>query len=395
MSWTLTAADLPDLARGATLLGTGGGGDPYIGQMLVQQVLGDRGITILDPDELADDLFVIPTAQMGAPTVMVEKIPAGTEPLAALRTLEAHLGRTAEATMPIECGGINSMIPLIVAAESGLPVVDADGMGRAFPELSMETFAVYGVQGSPLALAGERGEHVIIDTGADNRQMESFARAITIKLGGVGHIADYAMTGADVRRTAVPRTLSMALNLGRAIREAREQHRDPFVAIADTLSSTLYSEVRELHTGKVVDVERRTTEGFARGTAVIDSADGQGDRVSIAFQNENLTAYRGDELLAIVPDLICIVDHETAEPITTEGLRYGQRVRVLGISTPDLMRTPEALDTFGPTAFGLTEAFRPVESLPGTRIAPQGSAVAAPGHASAAGQVSASEQAPA
>jgi DUF917 family protein len=67
MSWQLTAADLPDLARGATLLGTGGGGDPYIGKMLVERVLGDGSITILDPDELADDLFVIPTAQMGAP----------------------------------------------------------------------------------------------------------------------------------------------------------------------------------------------------------------------------------------------------------------------------------------------------------------------------------------
>ena len=119
MSWQLTAADLPDLARGATLLGTGGGGDPYIGKMLVERVLGDGAITILDPDDLADDLFVIPTAQMGAPTVMVEKIPAGTEPTLALRTLEDHLGRRADATMPIECGGINSMIPLIVAAETG------------------------------------------------------------------------------------------------------------------------------------------------------------------------------------------------------------------------------------------------------------------------------------
>ncbi|QIK62067.1 DUF917 domain-containing protein [Leucobacter viscericola] len=365
MSWTLTAHDLPDLARGATLLGTGGGGDPYIGQMLVQQVLGDGEITILDPEEIADELFVIPTAQMGAPTVMVEKIPAGTEPLLALRTLEAHLGRTAEATMPIECGGINSMIPLIVAAESGLPVVDADGMGRAFPELSMETFAVYGVQGSPLALAGERGEKVIIDTGADNRQMESFARAVTIRLGGVGHIAEYAMTGADVRRTAVPRTLSMALNLGRAIRLAREQHRSPFTAIADTLAQTLYSHVRELHVGKVVDVERRTTEGFARGKATISNLDDTGVPVEINFQNENLVARRGDELLAIVPDLICIVDHETAEPITTEGLRYGQRVRVLGISTPDLMRSEAALETFGPQAFGLSDSFVPVEQLSG------------------------------
>lgn len=376
MSWTLTAADLPDLARGATLLGTGGGGDPYIGQMLVARVLsegglGERGITILDPDDLADDTFVIPTAQMGAPTVMIEKIPAGTEPTLALRTLEAHLSRSADATMPIECGGINSMIPLIVAAETGLPVVDADGMGRAFPELSMETFAVYGVHGSPLALAGERGETVIIDTGDDDRQMEWLARGITIRLGGVGHIAEYAMSGADVKRTAVPRTLSMALALGRAIREAREEHRSPFEAIAQTLSTTLYSEVRELFAGKVTDVERRTTEGFAKGRATISSLDGtrgpsgsggSGSTLEIRFQNENLTAHRDGELVAIVPDLICVTDIESGEPITTEGLRYGQRVRVLGISTPEMMRTPAALAAFGPRAFGLTEQFVPVET---------------------------------
>ncbi len=363
MSWTLTAADLPDLARGATLLGTGGGGDPYIGQMLVQRVLGHGSITVLDPDELADDLFVIPTAQMGAPTVMIEKIPAGTEPTLALRTLEKHLGRTADATMPIECGGINSMIPLIVAAETGLPVVDADGMGRAFPELSMETFAVYGVHGSPLALAGERGETVVIDTGDDDRQMEWLARGVTIRLGGVGHIAEYAMSGADVKRTAVPRTISMALALGRAIREAREEHRSPFDAIAQTLSTTLYSEVRELFIGKVTDVERRTTEGFAKGRATISSLDATSDdALEIAFQNENLVARRGGDVVAIVPDLICVVDIDSGEPITTEGLRYGQRVRVLGISTPAMMRTPEALAAFGPSAFGLTEPFIPVEA---------------------------------
>jgi DUF917 family protein len=265
--------------------------------------------------------------------------------------------------MPIECGGINSMIPLIVAAETGLPVVDADGMGRAFPELSMESFAVYGVHGSPLALAGERGERVIIDTGDDDRQMEWLARAVTIRLGGVGHIAEYAMTGADVKRTAVPRTLSMALALGRAIRVAREQKRSPFDAIRDTLATTLYQHVCTLFEGKVVDVDRRTTEGFAKGVARIAPADGGQGELEIRFQNENLIARRDGEMVAIVPDLICVVDSDSAEPITTEGLRYGQRVRVLGISTPELMRTPAALAAFGPDAFGLTERFSPVETL--------------------------------
>lgn len=364
MSWELTAADLPDLARGATLLGTGGGGDPYVGQLMVANALGNRSITVLDPDELADDVIVIPTAQMGAPTVVVEKMPAGTEPSLALQTLEEHLDVTADATMPIECGGINSMIPLLVAAERGLPVVDADGMGRAFPELSMETFAVYGVHGSPLALAGERGERVVIDTGDDDRQMEWLARGVTIRLGGVAHIAEYAMTGADVRRTAVPRTLSMALALGRAIRLAREEKRSPFEAIESALAPTLYNKVVTLFEGKVTDVERRTTEGFARGVAKITADNAcSGGELQIRFQNENLLALRNGELVAIVPDLICVVERDTAEPITTEGLRYGQRVRVLGISTPDLMRTPDALSAFGPSAFGMDEEFVPVETL--------------------------------
>ena len=70
---------------------------------------------------------------MGAPTVMVEKLPRGDEAVLALQALEAIFGRRADATMPIECGGINSTLPLVVGATLGIPVVDADGMGRAFP----------------------------------------------------------------------------------------------------------------------------------------------------------------------------------------------------------------------------------------------------------------------
>lgn len=371
MSWQLRTEHLPDLARGAALLGTGGGGDPYIGRLLVEQALGDTGsVTVLRPDEIDDGLFVIPTAQMGAPTVMIEKMPAGFEPELALATLEKHLGRTADATMPIECGGINSMIPLLVAARTGLPVIDADGMGRAFPELNMETFAVYGVPGSPLAIGGERGETVVIDTGPDNRQLEWLARGIAIRLGGVAHIAEYAMTGAQVKATAVPHTLSLALTVGRTIREAREQHTDPVDALRQALAGTLYCQLRVLFRGKVTDVERRTTEGFAKGTARIaaDLADVAAGVLDIQFQNENLIALRDGALVAIVPDLICVLDADTCEPVTTERLRWGQRVVVVGISTPDLMRTPQALATFGPDAFGLDHEFRPVEA--GSDVAP-------------------------
>lgn len=39
--------------------------------------------------------------------------------------------------MSAEIGGLNAVEPLCVAALMDLPVIDCDGMGRAFPELQV------------------------------------------------------------------------------------------------------------------------------------------------------------------------------------------------------------------------------------------------------------------
>jgi DUF917 family protein len=358
----LAAADLKDLARGAAFLGTGGGGDPYIGRLMVERELANGGRLMLLPlDEVRDDAFIVPTAMMGAPTVMIEKIPRGDEAVNSLRALEHHLGRRADATMPIECGGINSTMPLVVGAKLGLPVVDADGMGRAFPELQMETFNVYGVPGTPMAISNEHGDTTIV-TAHDNEMMEWLARGITIRMGGSSLIAEYAMDGATAKRTSVPGTISLGLRLGRCLRRARERHDDPFRALIDELAETPYTHARVIFEGKVTDVARRTTEGFARGHATVESPDGS-STLELTFQNEHLIARVDGDVRGIVPDLICVLDSEIAEPITTEAIRYGQRVKVMVVSAPGIMRTPEALAVFGPQAFGLEHEFVQVEEL--------------------------------
>jgi hypothetical protein len=82
--------------------------------------------------------------------------------------------------------------------------------------------------------------------------------------------------------------------------------------------------------------------------------------LEIEFQNENLIARAGERMLAIVPDLICVLDGETAEPITTEELRYGQRVKVMAVSVPEIMRTPQALRVWGPRHFGFDVDYVPM-----------------------------------
>lgn len=359
----LNAQDLKDLSVGAAFLGTGGGGDPYVGRLMAQQCI-DEGleIIVIDPQEVPDDALVIPTAMMGAPTVLVEKIPSGDEPIHSLRQLESHLGRKAYATMPIEVGGINSTIPLVVGARLGLPVVDADGMGRAFPELQMETFGVYGVSGSPMVISDEFGDSALFLT-HDNKLLESYSRSVTIRMGGSSYIAIYPMSGAQVKRTAVPNTLSLAMRIGSELRRAKVDHRNPFEALLELLPKTQYSYGRIIFGGKVADLRRETRDGFAIGQVRLEGLGNWRSDMHIEIQNENLIARVDGKVRAIVPDLICILDSETAEPITTEKLRYGQRVTVMVVSVPKMMRTDEALQVFGPKSFGLNEPFTSIETL--------------------------------
>ena len=100
---------------------------------------------------------------LGAPTIMLEKGLAGEEVDLAIRRLEAHLGEPADYLMPLEIGGINSLVPIMAAARLGLPLIDADGMGRAFPELQMTTFNAHGVSTTPLALTDDHGTWLLLE----------------------------------------------------------------------------------------------------------------------------------------------------------------------------------------------------------------------------------------
>jgi DUF917 family protein len=299
---------------------------------------------------------------MGAPTVLVEKIPGGDEAVASLRKLESFLGRKAFATMPIECGGINSTIPLVVGALTGLPVIDADGMGRAFPELQMETFSVLGVSGSPMAVTNEYGDSAIIEA-RDDKFMEWLARGVAIRMGGCAYIAEYSMSGADVKRTSVPNTISLGIRIGKCLREAKANHENPIDSLLRMLPDTLYSYGRVIWRGKVIDVKRETKMGWALGFARIEGMDEWKGVMEIQIQNENLIARVDGKVRAIVPDLICVMEAETAEPITTEYLRYGQRVVVVSVAVPPIMRTPEALAVFGPKGFRIDEPYTRIEEI--------------------------------
>jgi len=346
---------LDDLTLGAAVLGTGGGGNPYLGALLTKQAIRKHGpVELVTVAEVPDDALVVPTAGMGAPTVGIEKLPQGEEPVRALQALQSYLGHPITHTASIEAGGSNSTVPLRVGATLGIPVVDADGMGRAFPEIQMVTPGLYGVSATPMALADEKGNTAIITT-IDNHWAERLSRSLTIDMGCVAAIALYPLSGRQLKQAMIPGTISLAEQLGRLIRQTRAEHGDPITAILRRLGGN------RLFDGKISDVERRTETGFAKGQARIEGTGPHtGSMLSIRFQNEYLVAVRDGQVVASVPDLIVILDAGTGGPLTTEELRYGFRVTVIAAPCDSRWRTSQGLALVGPRAFGYDLDYTPL-----------------------------------
>ena len=358
---------LEDLANGCAFLGSGGGGDPYYSILEIAALLnqGDfNEVTIIGVDELDDDAVVAPCGWLGAPTVSLEKLPSGTEATAGLARLEQVLGKKVDAIFPVEIGGSNGLAPFILALKTGLPIVDCDGMGRAFPESQMVIFNVASISASPAVMTDAKGNTLVIDT-VDNLTEEIVARAAAVALGGSCHLFEYVQTGKQVKQHAIHGTISLAMEIGRSMRQAAQQGKEPTEALLEVLRGRAdYGHGGVLFEGKIVDVKRETEQGFSVGHLVVESYDGQ-QQMQVKFQNENLIATVGEQICATVPDIISVLDSESAQTITTEQLKYGQRVKVVSVGAPGVLRSKEALEILGPSAFGMVEQYQPVELLNG------------------------------
>jgi DUF917 family protein len=352
----IDAEQVEQIALGAAVLGTGGGGDPYIGKLMAIQAIREHGpVKLVTLDEIGDDDIAAPVAMMGAPTVMIEKMPGGQESVQAFQALQSFLGKPINYTYSIEAGGINSTIPIVLAARLGIPMLDMDGMGRAFPEIQMVTHSLYGISAAPFTIADEKGNSAVLAT-ITNRWMETFARSIAVDMGATATIGAYAASGKQLKEAGVPGTISFAEKLGQTIQNARSAHADVIEAVQAVTNGLI------VFHGKLVDVQRRTVAGFARGEAVLDGlSTDAGSQMVIHFQNENLMAARNGQILVTVPDLIVMLEEETGEPILTEQLRYGFRVKVLGLPCNQRWRSDSGLALVGPRYFGYDVDYVPVE----------------------------------
>jgi DUF917 family protein len=352
----LALDDVEALAVGAWILGTGGGGSPYLGLLNMRRLYAEgHRVSLMSPLDLADVDWVAVVSNMGAPLVGQERLADSRNIARAVEIQQGLLGAKFRAVMPLEIGGGNGIQPLMAAAHLGFPVVDADTMGRAYPEAQMTSVAVGDLRPYPCVLYDPRGIEAVVTKVPSWKWMERVSRKICVELGSIASTCKAPRTGHEVKDWGIHFTVTKAIGIGRRVRHAQRHHEDPVQAILDEGHGKL------IFRGKVIDVARRTTEGFLRGRALIEGLDeDRGSRLDIAFQNEWVVAWRDNAPIAMSPELICVLDTVSGEAFGTETIGYGRRVSVAVLPAPAVFLTPKGLDHVGPRAFGYDVDFRSV-----------------------------------
>jgi len=379
--WWISETDLDWITIGCYILGTGGGGSPYSTMLRVRGILQAGGtVRVVSPDDLKDDDLIGSGGAAGSPTVGIEKLSADEIMDAQNGLYELFKGGRATHIIPLEIGGSNGLQGLVIGASTNMnvPCVDGDWMGRAYPTKWQTTPVVFGerkIVFAPVCVADGNGNTLYMPTAKSDLKVEQVIRAALSQMGSAVGTADAPVTGEETKRWAVEHTISLSWRIGREVARARKENRIDSVAesIIDAVGGPETGRV--LFKGKIVGVERKLWMGHVYGEVIIEGTDAQfSGKIKIPFKNENIAAIRmhdgeesktgeerNEDVLAIVPDLISVIDAQNGEAIGTPEYRYGLLVLVIGITASERWTSPKGIEIGGPNAFGLNHLeYRPL-----------------------------------
>ena len=369
-----TEEEIKDFVRGCTFLGTGGGGHPEDGlKQLLDAYREGNKIKWCDVSELPDDAMTICAYGMGsiAPQTpenveemkslgLVEE-PVKDKLVAAIEEMEKYTGKKIEIIAPLEIGGANTPTPVAAAARMGIKVVDGDySGGRAIPEITQTTPHLNGESMIPLVSVDQWGNTCIIKKAVNNWVAEKIGKLISIlAYGRLAGNATYLLQANVMKKLVVPGSLSKAFEIGKLIRTARESGKNPVEVVREFTSGWL------LFKGKVSKRETEDREGYYWGINTIEGSDDfSGRTFKIFFKNENHISWLDDKPFVTSPDLICVVNYETGEPISNPSMEVEDKVAVLGVRANEVFKSKTAIEELGPKHFGYKDIkYTPIEKI--------------------------------
>ncbi|KAK4941889.1 hypothetical protein LTR10_018219 [Elasticomyces elasticus] len=377
--WLVSATDLEWMADGCYVLGCAGGGTSYPEMLKLRRLLQEgHTLRIIDVEDLVQDARVYWAGNMGSPSVPQERLVANESVEAIKEMMDYQRHDSFDALIGLEIGGSNGLLPLSIGSSKNFdrPVLDADWMGRAYPNLWQVTIAVHEPnQICPCAIASGDGRCLIMTKSPNDRMIDRTLRAPAVEMGYYVGLAARPTTTEFVKKWSVRNTMSQAWRIGRCIARAGRTN------TVSTVTEQIIAEVggtstaKLLFRGKIVGVERRLHKGHSHGEVVIQeistdvldqtengtfAAVARGGVLRIPFMNENLIAeHHADggqtKVVATVPDLIVVLDSRTGTAIGVPEYKYGVVVTVLGITCSPIWQNKAGLEAGGPGAFGFDE----------------------------------------
>ncbi|MEM7667169.1 MAG: DUF917 domain-containing protein [Pseudomonadota bacterium] len=365
----LDATALEDALVGSSYLGTGGGGSLAAARELIAKDLA-AGLTFtaLPVSALADeDRVACPYGLASlAPTnaEMQERLDGIEnqieEPVqAAFEALERHLDRKFSGVILGEIGPLSLAEGLSIAARLGVPALDADTVGRAVPEINQHSVKVAGIPLTPIGAATPFGDEMVVGKLGDPTRAEDILRSVAVASRECG-VADSPITGAQAKQegTLVTGSLTLARNIGKAVREAKAANTDPIEAARAAGDGYV------LFTGTVANFDWRDEDGFLAGDLALNgTADFAGQTFATDYKNEHLVARRNGEVVATCPDLISVIDLQSHDGVNNPDFTVGQNVAVIAYRCDPLWRSEAGLEVFSPRYFGYDIDYVPIEQL--------------------------------
>ena len=203
------------------------------------------------------------------------------------------------------------------------------------------------------------GDVIYVKDVQNNGMAERLVKHVAAGSFGLVGCARLSLAGTEVKEIAVPATLSECLRIGRTIRQARETGQDPVQAVVDELGQAWI-----LFRGTIVSRHWEDRQGYMWGEHVIEGGDDfAGQQLRLWFKNENHMSWLDGQPYAASPDIIELVDPQSAEPLSNTYLEEGQPVAVLGVRRRSQYDNERGLEVLGPRHWGFDVDFRPIEML--------------------------------
>ena len=369
-----TRQDIEDFTRGCSFYGTGGGGDYDQGVDALQKQL-DKGNEIgwVDPYGLRDEGYSCCPFLMGsiAPdddeTVRERKEIYGLGPqtidntqamVGAVTALEEIQGKKVSALVPIELGGGNTAACIAAAAEMGICVVDGDYTGRAIPEIQQTTPFIFEKSLLPVTSV-DCWENVSNITKTVNwRMTERIGKMIAAAGYSKCAQAGFFMSVREMNEILMHGTMTECYKVGKALREAVEQGKDPAEAAVKAAGGWIVCK------GKVTAKEWWDKIGYYWGTHTITGeGDFEGTELKIWFKNENHLSWKNGKQFVTSPDMLQVIDAKTGHPYTNNKIEEGMTVAVIAMKARSVFRSERGLFVLSPKAFGFDVPYVAAEDI--------------------------------